>query len=445
MDKEALKQKVCAVIDSRAKEIIEIGDYLLRNPELGFKETLASARVAETFKGLGLRHVTGLALTGVKAEVRGRSSGPTVAVLGELDGLINHKHPTANPENGAAHTCGHNAQVAAMLGVGMALVDSGAMEHLAGLVVLFAVPAEEYVELEYRARLREQGKVEFIGGKAELIRLGAFDDIDMAMMVHANANTPGRQIRLPGTTNGFLGKKVRFIGKAAHAGSRPDLGINALNAAALAIMGFNAQRETFRDEESVRLHYILTRGGDAVAAVPDDVRLEAFVRGKTVEAIMETSAKFDRVVRGAAGMVGGDAVIEDVPGYLPLVEESVMTAAFRANAGSVVGPENVLPGIHRGGSTDMGDVSHIMPALHPFMGGFRGTNHSEDFEITDAEMAYIVPAKAMAMTVVDLLWGDAALARRVKAEFTPKLTKAQYVELVRAAQGAAPGGGAPKA
>jgi metal-dependent amidase/aminoacylase/carboxypeptidase family protein len=168
-------------------------------------------------------------VTGVRADLDSGRPGPALAVLGELDGLIAFGHPHADPETGAAHMCGHNAQIATMLGVGMALVDTGAMEALAGRVVLFAVPAEEYVDLEYRARLHDEGRIEFFGGKPELVRLGHFDDVDMAMMVHASANTPERRVRVGATTNGFVAKTIRFRGKASHAGSRPDLGINALN------------------------------------------------------------------------------------------------------------------------------------------------------------------------------------------------------------------------
>lgn len=184
-----------------------------------------------------------------------------------------------------------------MLGVGMALTDTQAMQALAGRVVLFAVPAEEFVELEYRARLRAAGEIESLSGKPELIRLGAFDDVDVAMMVHSTANTPGRRIRVGGSTSGFLAKTVRFAGRPSHAGGRPDLGVNALNAAALAIMGINAQRETFRDEDAIRVHHILTRGGEVVNVVPDDVRMEPFVRGRTLAAIVDTATEVDRALR----------------------------------------------------------------------------------------------------------------------------------------------------
>lgn len=431
MDKATLKAQVCEAIDQRAEEIIGIGNYLLHNPELGYKEVKSAALVAEKFAALGLEYREGLALTGVKAELVGHASGPSVAVLGELDALTCYPHPDADPQTGAAHTCGHNAQIAAMLGVGMGLVDAGAMRHLAGKVVLFAVPAEEYVELEYRKTLREAGKIEFLGGKPELIRLGEFDDVDIAMMVHSMPTVTERKFVVGGTMNGFLAKMVCFGGKASHAGARPGMGVNALNAAALAIMGIHAQRETFRDEDSIRVHFIMTRGGDLVNVVPDDVRLEMFVRGKSVKSIVETSAKIDRALQGGAAMVGAEVTIDDLPGYLPLIQDQVMAAAFRENAAALLGADSVWPGRHGAASADLGDLSHLKPVLHPFGGGYQGINHSQDFCIADKEMAYVVPAKAMAMTVIDLLYGKAELGEKAIQGYQPKMTKAKYLAYLR--------------
>jgi hypothetical protein len=105
--------------------------------------------------------------------------------------------------------------------------------------------------------------------------------------------------------------------------------------------------------------------------------------------------------------------------------------ALRENATELLGAENVLPGAHRTGSTDMGDVSHIMPALHPYFGGIEGNNHSENFHIVDEEMAYVIPAKIMAMTVIDLLFGDAKLATKAIKAYQPKFTKEEYLAYLR--------------
>ena len=124
----------------------------------------------------------------MRADVAGRGGdGPTFALLGELDALVVAGHPVADPQTGAAHACGHNAQMAGLLGAAMGLLDARAFEHLAGRVVFFAVPAEEYGDVEWRVQQARAGRLEFLGGKPELLRLGHFDDVDLAMMIHTTS------------------------------------------------------------------------------------------------------------------------------------------------------------------------------------------------------------------------------------------------------------------
>ena len=167
--------------------------------ELGYKEHRTAEKVAEAFQRIGLPYSTGHALTGVRAELEGtrETAHPfKVAILGELDAVLCWDHENSDRKTGAVHACGHDAQVAAMLGAAIGLADSGAADHLAGNVVFFGVPAEEFVELEYRQGLREQGEIEFFGGKQEFVRLGLFDDIDIAEMIHVQADSPGRRVHL---------------------------------------------------------------------------------------------------------------------------------------------------------------------------------------------------------------------------------------------------------
>ena len=148
--KDELKRVVCEAIDRHGNEIIELGETILHHPETGFNEDKTAALVAERMRALGLEPQTGLALTGVKGRLKGKVSGPRLAFIGELDSLRTSDHPLADPHTGAAHSCGHNAQVAGMLGVAMGLLAIGASEHLAGELVFFAVPAEEFIDVEER-------------------------------------------------------------------------------------------------------------------------------------------------------------------------------------------------------------------------------------------------------------------------------------------------------
>ena len=188
LTKENLKQAICEAVDGRQAEIEKIGDQILKNPELGFKEFKTSRLVADVMESFDIPHETELAITGVKGVIRGKKPGPTVALMGELDSLLVSDHLHADPETGAAHACGHNAQIAGLMGAMMGLVDAGAMDELCGNIVIFAVPAEEYVEIEYRLNLKREGKLSFLGGKPELIQKGHFDEVDLAAMVHTHGS-----------------------------------------------------------------------------------------------------------------------------------------------------------------------------------------------------------------------------------------------------------------
>ena len=433
MDKQTLKDTICDAIEKRSAEIIALGDYLLRNPELGYKEIKAAAAVEKQFQTLGLGYRKGLARTGIKARLKGGSTGPTLALLGELDAVVCFDHPDADRNTGAAHCCGHNAQIAMLIGAAMGIIDTQAQEHFAGDIVFFAVPAEEYVEIDFRQRLRADGEIRFLGGKQELLHLGEFDDIDMALMCHSESETPGKIIRVPregGTgSNGFVGKSIRYIGKEAHAGGMPYQGVNALNAAMLGMMAIHANRETFKDADAIRVHPIITKGGDLVNIVPADVRMETYVRGRNMEAIMDASMKVNRSLEAGAMAVGAKVVVEEIPGYLPLRNDQKMAHFFAANAIQLLGAEGVEEARFMSGSTDMGDITHIMPGIHPSIGGIQGRAHARDYVMIDPYMACVVPAKVMAMTAVDLLWDDAAAAKEIMKDFKPVMSKEEYFKM----------------
>jgi amidohydrolase len=428
---ETLKAAVQTEIDRHGQELIQVAKTILDHPEPGFREQKTSQLVARKLRDFAIPFADGIALTGLKGMLDTGQAGPTVAVMGELDSLKVLDHPHADPETAAAHACGHHCQVAMMLGVGIGLKASGVLSHLAGRVALLAVPAEEYIEIAYRDGLRRQGKIEFLGGKPEFIRLGAMDDVDLAMMTHTSSQTEHGKFAYGGTNNGIVAKHIRFVGKAAHAGGAPHAGINALNAAMIAMSAIHAQREMYRDEDTIRIHPIITQGGVAVSSVPADVRMETFVRGRTIEAFLDASQKVDRALRAGAMAVGGSVQVTTLPGYLPLQHNTAMLDLYRANAAALVGEANVTPLGHRTGSTDMGDVSQIMPVIHPYVVAASGTGHGCDYLIQDYELGVLTAAKAMAMTVIDLLADGARHARAIKANYQAPLTKAQYLSLMR--------------
>lgn len=431
MTKEALKTLVCEAIAARKSDIKSLAERINSEPELGYKETKTAAKVEQAFEALNIPYRNKLALTGVKGRLKGgKGSRYSIAVISELDAIVCPEHPDADPLSGAAHCCGHNAQIANMMAVVMGLVDSGAMAYLAGDVVPFAVPAEEYVELAYRNKLIEQGKIKYIGGKPELISRGEFDDIDMALQIHLNSVRAEREagfIEISTTTNGFIGKLINYKGKPAHAAASPHLGVNALNAAMMGIMGVNAIRETFQEKDYIRFHPIITQGGDLVNVVPSDVKMESYVRAASVPAMIDANERITRALQAGAMSVGAEVEIKDLPGYLPLYNDETLNTLLENNAKALIGDENVWVAPHMTGSTDTGDLSHIMPVSHPWIGSVRGGMHGKDYTVFDDDLAYIKPAQMMAMTIIDLLYDDAQPAHTLLANYQPLMTKEAYL------------------
>ena len=431
MNGEDLKRKVCAAIDRRQEDMIRVAKTMLGHPELGYREVKTTALVREVLKGLSLPLREGIALTGVEGTLSGKEPGPTVVVMGELDSVMGRESPLADPATGAAHLCGHHIQVASMLGAAMGLVDAQAAAYLTGQVKFLGCPAEEYLEIEYRLGLMAEGKISFLGGKQELIKLGYFDDVDAAMMVHSFADTPEPAFLMNAAGNGFMAKFIRYEGKPSHAGAAPHRGINALNAACIGIMAVHAQRETFQDDDAIRVHPIITKGGDVVNVVPSDVRLETYVRGKSLEAILDASAKVDRAFKAGGDAVGAATAITNIPGYLPIFQDRNLTEIASKNGRALLGDRGALEAGFMGGSFDVGDLSHLIPVVHPFVTGTKGHLHTAEFCVTDYIAAVVLPAKLMAMCVIDLLADGGGEARRVRKDFQPRLNKGQYLELMQ--------------
>lgn len=432
MTKEELKAALCAAIEKRLEDIRAIGLSIAEEPELGYKEVKTSAKVQEAFDLLGIAYETGFGVTGVKARLAGAGHRRTVALLGELDAIVCREHPMSDPVTGAAHCCGHNVQIANLVAVAMAVKDVDAMKYLGGDLVLFAVPAEEYVEIEYRNKLREEKKIEFLGGKAQIIAEGGIDDVDMALQMHVDPAThPEGNFQVGNTSNGFIGKLITYRGKAAHAAGAPDKGVNALNACMMGVMGVNAIRETFREEDCVRFHPIINSGGDLVNVIPDYVKMESYVRASNLPAMKDVNARINRALQAGAMALGAECDIHDLAGYLPMKPDENFRTVLRANAQKIFGAEFVTEGEHAAGSTDMGDVSHLMPVVHPWVGCVSGILHGANYRLTDEKTAFTKTPQVLAGTIVDLLWDDAAEAERICAAHKPELTKAEYLEYMR--------------
>ncbi len=425
-----MKQAACAVIDKHGDELIALNQSIFEEPELGYKEFKTAAKVKAHLDKLGYKYQDGVAITGIVTPVEGRSHDIKLAIMGELDAVVVPNHKFADPVTHAAHCCGHNSQASSVVGVAYALKESGIMSELDGDIVLMHVPSEEFVELEYRKSLIDEGKISLLGGKQEFIKLGVFDDIDMMIMQHTSATEDGDGDPIKanaggGVGMGFVGKLIQYIGKESHA-ALPYQGINALKAAQLGLSAIDANRETFQDKDTIRVHPIITKGGDLVNVVPADVRLETYVRGNNTEAILEASAKVDRALQAGAYALGAKCIITQLPGYMCPTECDELKDVVYDNLKYVFGEDHcVRDGM--GGSTDASDVAHIMPTVHMMIGGAAGTFHGESYCVPRPDIAVLDAAKALVCTAIDLLADGAAKAKHIKENFTPLMTKEEYL------------------
>ena len=411
-------EKLLAAAQRHAQRAMDAMDYLWKNPETGYKEWKAHAYLLKEFRDLGYAPLEAGNIPGFYVDVDTGRPGPTVAVMGELDSLICASHPDADPETGAVHACGHCCQAAGLLGLAGALTEPGVLDGLCGRIRLMATPAEELIEVEYRESLRKKGIIKYFGGKVEFMHRGYLDGVDMAFMLHSG-NVGKHTGSINKGNNGCMAKTVTFHGKSAHAGGAPHSGINALYAANQALSAVNALRETFQDSQCIRFHPIITNGGTVVNAIPETVSFETYVRGATMESILQTNEKINRAVAGSAASLGCRVTISDRPGYSPRVQPMAMMLAMKEAMEAVLDTVNWQPDAWGKGSTDMGDVSMIMPAMHPTLGGVGGTCHGNDFYIDDPETACVDMARVMLSMLSVLLKEDAKRAREILAEFTP--------------------------
>lgn len=413
-------EKLAEMIEKHRDLIYETADYVWKNPETGYREWKTSAYLEKHFEELGYTLVKAGNIPGFYTDLDTGRPGPKIAIFGEMDSLIVGNHPDADPETSAVHACGHHSQCAVLMGVAAALKEPGALDGMCGSIRLIAVPAEELIELGYREELRKKGIIHYLGGKVEFIYRGYLDGVDMAMMIHTGSLQEGKALRLSKGCNGCVTKNITFKGVSSHAGGAPQNGKNALYAATCALNAVNALRETFVDDEHIRFHPIITEGGLAVNAIPETVRVESYVRGASYDSIYQYNQKINMALAGAAASMGCGVELNDQPGYFPLNNDRNMTQVMADAMHAVAGPDSVEDdGGWSTGCTDMGDVSAIMPAVHPHSSGAVGKGHGCDYYIADRDLAYIKPAQCLVVAADMLLGDDGKMAQKVIAEAKP--------------------------
>lgn len=425
---EIQTSRIDAAVEKYRDAILAAERYIWQNPETGYKEWKTDAYLKKLYRDLGYTLNEAGNIPGFTVEIDTGRAGPCVLVLGEMDSVICFEHPECDKETGAVHACGHNAQSAALYGMAAALTEEGMLDGLCGKIRLCAVPAEELLEIEYRTELIKQGVIHYFGGKSEFLYRGMFDGVDLAFMIHTGGAFAVRH----GHHVGCIAKKIIYKGKAAHAGGAPHCGKNALYAATCGINAVNAIRETFLGVDCIRVHPIMTSGGVMVNAIPAAATLESYVRGKSFEAMQKVNRKVNQALIGAALSIGTNIEIIDAPGYSPTLHNEGLNEVMK-EAVQVQVPQYTLAEHHgtATGSTDMGDLSSVMPIIHPNCPGAKGVGHSMDFYIVDPVAACVDNAKMQLAMLAILLSDGGARANRIVDEYVPQFaSKEEYFAFV---------------
>ncbi len=416
-------------VEKHRELILNSLDFLWANPETGYKEWKTHAYLEEQYAKLGYELTLAGDIPGFITEIDTGKEGPTVAIFGEMDSVICAAHPEADKDTGAVHSCGHCAQGAALLGLAAALKEEGALDGLCGKIRLVVVPAEELIEIEYREELYKKGVIKYFGGKPEFMWRGLLDGVDIAFMIHTEGGVEPYAAIEKGA-NGCIVKTATFEGVSSHAGGSPHRGVNALYAANVALNAANALRETFVDNEHIRFHPIITRGGDSVNSIPDNVTMESYVRGATMESIVVNNKKINRAMAAAAASMGANVRLRDIPGYWVRNYPDNFCKAFVEAAKSVLDKVYYTDDWSTGCS-DMGDVGAIMPTIHPGISGAVGKFHGSDFRIVDKETATVKSAEIQLALLGVLLRDNAKRAKEIIENYKPEFSSMkEYFEFV---------------
>jgi len=382
------KERACAFVETIADQLISVSRDIYEHPELKFEEFRASKLLAKNIREGGFATQLGVAKleTAIQADHPAVSDGPTVSIISEYDALP-----------GIGHACGHNLIAAA--GLGAALAVGAIKSDLPGKLVFLGTPGEEGG-----------------GGKVLMVDADLFAGVDAAMMFHPSSRTVVDCKSLAITE-----VMIKFTGKASHAAGSPEKGINALDAVIQTFNGINAMRQHIKD--GARIHGIITDGGAKPNIVPEHAAANFYVRALENDYRDELLEKLRACAQGAALATGATLDFKIVGhSYKAMKPNRAIGNAFVKNLAELGEPLNPPPPDAGMGSTDMGDVSQVVPSIHAYIQicDENVAGHSREF----AEAAIskrgldvmLIAAKAMAMTTIDILTNP-ELAKKMWKEF----------------------------
>ena len=383
-----IKARAAAAVEARAAQLTEISHRIHENPELGFEEHFAHDLLAGAAEEAGLEVQRQAYGVETAFAARAGTEGPLVAFLCEYDALP-----------GIGHACGHNIIAASGLGAGLAAAE--VVEDLGGRLLILGTPAEEGG-----------------GGKIHLMEGGAFAGVDAALMLH-----PAGLELAEMQTLAVQQLHARYYGRPAHAAAAPAAGRNALDGAVQGYVAAAALRQHIAPDE--RFHGIFTDGGQKPNIVPTFAETNWYVRSPTLKRLELLKERLADCLRGGALAAGVDLELAWADYYFAEVRSNgPLLELWKSNA-SAVGrhPRTPAPGRTVIGSTDMGNVSQVVPSIHPMIAVSPPdvAIHTEEFAVfargPDGDRGVIDGAKTLAAVAIDY-WSDASVRAAVAAEFT---------------------------
>ena len=442
-DSESARLAAVTSVDRQSGELIELSDQVWAFAETALREYQSSAVLADYAESRGFEVTRGVAGMPTAFTARYGSGKPVIGVLGEYDalpGISQQASPVKQPlvEGGAGHGCGHNLFGAASLGAAVAIKELIATGELSGTVVFFGTPAEESV-----------------GGKVYMIRDGLFDDVDIAIAWH-----PDHEIRADTDSSQAMAEiRIAFEGQAAHAAYDPWNGRSALDAVEMTTFAINQMREHVKP--SVRMHYTITGGGDVPNVIPEEASLWLWLRDSTHDGVHGLIERARKIVEGVAIATGTTGQLEVAAGSFEMLsniegarliqrtfewlgplqfdedEESFARQIQQATGKEQTGmnttavPLNENPGEPEGGSTDVGDVSWVVPTLHFSVATAPAETPWHAWPVVAAggmsigHKGMLYAAKTMAATLVDL-YGDEDARQAIRAEWLEDKAGREY-------------------
>lgn len=373
------------------EEIYSIAKDIYLHPELGYKENRTSKIVKDYVnKYLENVHIQSFAKTGLKFTLPTEEEKPLkMAFVVELDAVYAPSHFHADKETGAAHNCGHYSQVGIGLGLFRGLIEKNIYKDFDFSISFVFVPAEEYLDLNYREELKKNNEITYFGGKPEAMKLGIFDEFHFAIAVHAmGGDFKERTIEINSNLAGFLYKRYTFIGKASHAGFSPFTGINAYSMSTLFNVGVGLMRQQLEEKEMVRINPIIMESDMGTNVIPNKITVGTDLRTQTVDYMKEVVKRLDDVAKGSAMSLQGEVRIETQMGYLPFVQNRYLSSFVL----DIFNKFEKIPAIRNetpiSAAGDIGDLSFIMPCIQIGYSGFTGTIHGDDFIENDPEYIF---------------------------------------------------------